>query len=293
MSPEQARGQPVDKRTDIWAFGCVLFEMLTGRAPSPARPCSDTLAAVLEREPDWTALPADDAGVDPAAAAPLPREGSARAAARHRRRARSRSRRPRRAAGHGGRTPADWSPRPLRRAGPWVVAAALGRRRSALAAAARLARTRGAAPPAAAAVRLDVGLGDDASLARTGGLSAFSRPMVDPGVRRRARRGAQQLYVRSPRPAAGAPLPEPRARAIRSSRPTASGSPFSRAARLKKIARPAARSSRCQRRRTLGGGAWADDGTIVFSPTLHHAAGADARRRAAPQRSSRPGSTAS
>lgn len=57
MSPEQARGQAVDKRTDIWAFGCVLYEMLTGRGPFQRETPSDTIAAVLEREPDWGALP--------------------------------------------------------------------------------------------------------------------------------------------------------------------------------------------------------------------------------------------
>ena len=57
MSPEQARGQVVDKRTDIWAFGCVLYEMLTGRQAFPGETLSDTIAAVLERDPDWTALP--------------------------------------------------------------------------------------------------------------------------------------------------------------------------------------------------------------------------------------------
>ena len=57
MSPEQARGQAVDKRTDIWAFGCVLYEMLTGRAAFARETVSDTIAAILEREPDWTALP--------------------------------------------------------------------------------------------------------------------------------------------------------------------------------------------------------------------------------------------
>jgi Tol biopolymer transport system component len=57
MSPEQARGQPVDKRTDIWAFGCVLFEMLGGRVPFPGDTASDSIAKVLEREPDWSALP--------------------------------------------------------------------------------------------------------------------------------------------------------------------------------------------------------------------------------------------
>lgn len=58
MSPEQARGLPVDKRTDIWAFGCVLFEMLSGRGAFAAETASDSLAKVIEREPDWHALPA-------------------------------------------------------------------------------------------------------------------------------------------------------------------------------------------------------------------------------------------
>jgi serine/threonine protein kinase/Tol biopolymer transport system component len=57
MSPEQARGHAVDKRTDIWAFGCVLYEMLTGRAAFEGGSVSDTLAAVLGSEPDWDALP--------------------------------------------------------------------------------------------------------------------------------------------------------------------------------------------------------------------------------------------
>ena len=57
MSPEQARGRAVDKRTDIWAFGCLLYEMLTGRAPFVGETISDTIAAILEREPDWRAVP--------------------------------------------------------------------------------------------------------------------------------------------------------------------------------------------------------------------------------------------
>jgi len=58
MSPEQAKGLPADKRSDIWAFGCVLYEMLTGRRAFFADDVSTTLARVIEREPDWTALPA-------------------------------------------------------------------------------------------------------------------------------------------------------------------------------------------------------------------------------------------
>jgi len=58
MSPEQARGNPVDKRADIWAFGAVLYEMLTGRRAFGGDEVSDVLASVLAREPDWTILPA-------------------------------------------------------------------------------------------------------------------------------------------------------------------------------------------------------------------------------------------
>jgi Tol biopolymer transport system component len=59
MSPEQARGQAVDKRADVWAFGCVLYEMLTGRAAFAGDTVSDTIVRILERQPDWSALPAD------------------------------------------------------------------------------------------------------------------------------------------------------------------------------------------------------------------------------------------
>ena len=64
MSPEQARGRPVDKRTDVWAFGCLLFEMLTGRQAFSGETFSDTIASILQGEPDWRALPeATPAGI--------------------------------------------------------------------------------------------------------------------------------------------------------------------------------------------------------------------------------------
>src|SRR5260221_719591 len=59
MSPEQARGVPVDKRADIWAYGVVLYEMLTGRELFSGETISDSLAVVLKTDPDWSALPAE------------------------------------------------------------------------------------------------------------------------------------------------------------------------------------------------------------------------------------------
>ena len=57
MSPEQAKGRPADKRTDVWAFGCVLFEMLSGQQAFAGDTLSDVLVRVLEHEPDWQMLP--------------------------------------------------------------------------------------------------------------------------------------------------------------------------------------------------------------------------------------------
>ena len=59
MAPEQARGKTVDKRADVWGFGVVLYEMLTGRRAFEGSEISDTLAFILTKEPDWSALPAE------------------------------------------------------------------------------------------------------------------------------------------------------------------------------------------------------------------------------------------
>jgi eukaryotic-like serine/threonine-protein kinase len=59
LSPEQAKAKELDTRTDIWAFGCLLYEMLTGRRPFAGSTLTEVLAGVLERDPDWTALPPD------------------------------------------------------------------------------------------------------------------------------------------------------------------------------------------------------------------------------------------
>jgi len=57
MSPEQARGQIADHRTDIWSFGCIMYQMLTGRLPFEGKTTTDMLARIIEREPDWELLP--------------------------------------------------------------------------------------------------------------------------------------------------------------------------------------------------------------------------------------------
>ena len=57
MSPEQASGQIVDKRTDVWSFGCILYEMLATHPAFPGETASDTIAAILHKEPDWSRLP--------------------------------------------------------------------------------------------------------------------------------------------------------------------------------------------------------------------------------------------
>jgi len=86
MSPEQARGNPVDKRSDIWAFGAVLYEMLAGARAFPGDGVSEVLASVLARDPDWARLPGMLSHANHIYQA-LSAQGAETTCARHRRRA--------------------------------------------------------------------------------------------------------------------------------------------------------------------------------------------------------------
>ncbi len=88
MAPEQARGRAVDRRADIWAFGCVLDEMLTAKRPFGGETLTDIVAAVIHTEPDWSRSSGIDPAAGPPATAPVSPERPAPTAAGDRRRAR-------------------------------------------------------------------------------------------------------------------------------------------------------------------------------------------------------------
>ena len=84
MSPEQTKGRALDTRTDIFAFGCVLYEMLTGQPAFEGEDVEDILRAVLKSEPDWARLPSDVPPLIPSVTPPLSTEGCEEAAANRR-----------------------------------------------------------------------------------------------------------------------------------------------------------------------------------------------------------------
>ena len=267
MSPEQARGKSVDKRTDIWAFGCVVYEILTGRAAFPGETLPDTIAAVLDREPDWSALPAGtaagigqllrrclekdpkhrlrdigDARIEIDEALTIP-SGDGRSATIP------------------GVHAARWQ-----RALLWAIAFG----GAALAAAVLLApgTLRRPAPPRAA-LRLKADLGADASLAYAGyGPAAILSPddVLLAFVAQRSTGGNRQLYVRR--------LTQLQAMALSGTEdadspffsPDGQWIAFFAGGKLKKISVTGGAVVTLCDAADGRGGAWSEDGTIIFSP---------------------------
>ena len=231
MSPEQARGGAVDKRADIWAFGVVLFEMLSGRSLFAADTVSDTLAGRPEDRDRLRRPPRGDAAGAPPAPPPLPRAQPEEPPPRHRRRA-HRARRPARGTGDAaGSAASPTSQPPTRRASRRELAAwGLALLATVAAAVLFVGRTRA---PNVAALRSPASPGFPSPCRRRGRSrdSPRSRPTAarssTPSSRRTAR--ARSGRSRSTPGRAGA-CREPTAASSRSGRPTASSSRTSPAA---------------------------------------------------------------
>jgi hypothetical protein len=260
MSPEQARGGTVDLRSDIWSFGVVLLEMLTGKTVFSRATVSDTLAAVLMSDPDWTVLPAET----PPALRHLLRRcldrdrkqrlqaiGEARIALENPLALDS---------GSSGLPAGEAAPSRLGKAMPWATAAVLG----VVAAAIAFVHWR-EAPPAAESMRFQIAapekftLRDSLSVSPDGRRLAFIARGTD---------GQDQIWVRSLEALDARPLPGTagvNARGLFWS-PDSRLIAFEIARKLKKVdASGGPAQTVCDLTAALLGGAWAPDGTIVFA----------------------------
>ena len=272
MSPEQAKGKAVDRRADIWAFGVVLCEMLTGAALYSGETVPETLARVIEREPDLQVLPR----TTPKSIRDLlgrcltkdPRNrlqaiGEARIAIE---KAIAHFETEATASDAGGSIRQDPPDAAWRRALPWAVAVALG---VALVTALTLwAPWRTAASPGP--VRLNAELGaDDASLVTTFGAGAILSPDGRTlAFIAQASGGTPRLYIR--------PLDQPRATALSGTdgaqnpffSPDGQWIAFFAMGMLKKISATGSAAITLCDAPAGRGGAWAEDGTIIFTPNF-------------------------
>jgi Tol biopolymer transport system component len=259
MSPEQARGRTVDRRTDVWAFGCVLYEMLAGRSAFGGETVAETLAAVLRGEPDWSALPA---GTAPGVVSVLRRclEKDPRRRLHDVSDARllldeARAETP----AHGNARTA--TPRPLwREALAWAVAAL-----AVAVVAALLWKPEPAAPPL---VRLSIALPPPQTLAFTdlpilaispdGRAVAFSA--IDTAT------GQAMIYIRPLGEAGARPVPGTEGGTNPFFSPDGESIAFFAEGRLKRVATSGGPTVALAETSSSRGGVWLPDGTIVYSP---------------------------
>ena len=262
MSPEQARGKPVDRRTDIWAFGVVLFEMLTGQRLFAGETVSDTLAAVLKSEPGWKALPsATPAHVRQLLRRCLEREpkrrlrdvGEARVALE-----------PGAGGGRIGSEPeAVISPWP--RGLPWALLAVL-----AVVSGVALWRARATATTPATAIRVMVELTDDPAVglsSRSIGTSVVLSPAGDRLVFVAAGEGPA-IYARRLDGLAATPVPGTERGHNPFFSPDGEWIAFFAEGKLKKVALSGGGAVTLADAEDPRGGAWLEDGTIVFAPRV-------------------------
>ena len=264
MSPEQAKGKSVDRRADIWAFGCVLYEMLTGSMAFSGETVTDTLAAVIRAEPDWAALPKDTPThvrvllqrcLQKDAKQRLRDIGDARIAIDEVLSGAA-------AAADGQVLAAKTPQRPGRRWLPWAVAALCALLAVGLAAYLYFGRQPGPGESTA----LDVALPEGVSIVTRDAASVALSPDGGQIVFMGTKGGSLQLYLRS--------LNEPEAKPIAGTENGASPffSPdgkwigFFADGKLKKIPVEGGTAQVLADASNQRGGSWAKDGAIIFSP---------------------------
>jgi len=264
MSPEQARGATVDRRTDVWAFGCVLYEMLTGTRLFDGGTVSDALAAVLKTEPQWTALPANT---------PAPIRRLLRRCLEKDRRRRLESAADARLEIEEAATPSEEasaarsaSPRVSlwRHTAPWAIAGLFIIATLAVLVAWSPWRT----PTPVTPVRLNADLGADASLLTDQGPAAVLSPDGErlAFTARPNAGGDPQLFVRRLRELQASPLPGTQGARNPFFSPDGDWIGFFAGGKLKKVATVGGAVVTLCNAENGRGGDWGEDGTIIFSP---------------------------
>ena len=262
MAPEQARGKAVDKRADVWAFGVVLFEMLSGRRLFEGETVSDVLAAVLKTEPRWSLLPAD---TPPGVRALLrrclerdPRQrlrdiGEARIALEP-------------GAGPGStRVQPEARVSSWRRALPWALVAALGAVAGAL-----MWNAKGAATTPRDPIRLAVELTDDPSVQPTDDAMGTTAVLSPAGDRLAfvAEGNPRLVYVRRLDGLTAAPVAGTEGAFSPFFSPDGGSIAFFANGKLKTVALSGGGVTTLADVESPRGGAWLEDGTIVFAPRV-------------------------